>query len=114
MKLSRKPAGQTNEESLVFYTTKYALIQKEIARLDEEFVTCEKYHEVKDTNDNGLFVTKSVRCKDLGDYRCQSCTNNAEVYKKKRKLKAMSSKVTPLIIMHSRIDSIHACKKLGE
>lgn len=111
MKLSRKPAGQTAEESLLFYATRVALIQQDLSFISSCYIQCENYHEDFFEDHRGVIHREVVRCKELGIEPCKACLNNKAVYAEKRKLSNQLSKTMPQLIKYSKIESDAACKK---
>lgn len=112
MKLSRKPAGQTPEESLIFYATRVALIQRDLSLISDCYIQCENYHEDFLEDQRGIIHREVVRCRDLDVEPCSACLHNKAVYAEKRKLSNQLSKTMPQLIKYSRIKSDASCRKL--
>lgn len=112
MKLSRKPAGQTKEESLLFYATKVSLIQRELSLIGDCYILCENYHEEYLEDNHGVIHREVTKCKYLNIEPCQACRHNKLVYAEKRKLSNQLSKTMPQLIKYSDIDSDAICKKI--
>lgn len=112
MKLTRKPAKQTPEESLLFYATRIALIQGDLSRINDCYMTCENYYEDWLDDNHGSIIHVRERCKDKDISPCNACLHNKLVYAEKRKLSNILSKTMPQLIKYSKIKSDSTCKKL--
>ena len=67
MKLTRKPAGQTKEQSLIFYATRVALIQEDLSKIKGCYKTCENFYEDWiEIDPRGTIQHVVERCADMG------------------------------------------------
>ena len=110
MKLSRKPAGLSAKDEIVFYASKYSIIQRELNNLASHWGKCtEGNTKVIDG------ITVDVTCRSAGVRLCCTCVSNGNVYAEKRKLKSQLSKASDKL---TRVASIRimdiSCDKAEE
>lgn len=113
MKLSRKPANQSKEKSLIFYATRLALIKSEIDALEYCYKECERQREGHYVKLNQQYWGNTTCCQRKEDEVCENCKHNKLVYKERRKLSKMLSVTMSQVLKYKEIqDKENSCKKL--